>query len=627
VFDEEAMFQIHKGCILRHGQPFVPIGFNYHPSAQGCQYWQQWAPAAIEHDFQRMAQLGFNTVRFFVFWADFEPVVGQYDQVALVRLRSMVDLADRYGLACIPSLLTIWMNGQLFDLPWRAGRDLWRDAEMVAREEAYVACIARTLADAHNIVAYDLGDEVIHVDYNHACALPREAVIRWQRRLAETIRREQPGALVFQAHEASTILGEHHFRPETSEALDLLGIHGYPVWTPFHIEAISSYKATSYAPFLVSYARSYGPVLVDELGCYGGDDRTTEAYLRACFPSLRVNGAQGMIVWCWQDFTTTARPYDVRPGERYVGLLDTDGRPKPGMAIFQEFAQRATTDWAGLRIPPVPIGVYIPERNDSPTSYLHTGDSSVTAAFYTYLLLKRAHLPFEFTHGPLDQYRMVLCPSVQQLTLHTQNVLADYVQRGGTLYFSTANYLHGFGGEDLFGIRLNDFTLAAETMASFTWREQSYPIEWMALAQSAMPVQIPIIEATRATILAQYANETPALTCHHFGAGKAFYLNAPYEFQLNAPYRLEAARWQSLYETLAHEAGIQRTRDIDLPEVELAALSDDQHGYDFLINHAPYRVEGTLSRYTPEGQSHSQAKVVLEAKQALVLLYNVGGRD
>ncbi len=615
-----ATFSIESGRILCNGKPFVPVGFNYHPSAQGCQYWQQWDPAAIERDFAHMAQLGFNTVRFFLFWSDFEPAAGAYDQVTLARLRTLVKLAGQYGLACIPSLLTIWMNGQLFDLPWRAGRNLWSDPEMVAREEAYVACVARTLADTDNILAYDLGDECIHVDYTSACALSRDAVIEWQQRLATAIRQAHPGALVLQAQEASTVLASHHFRPETSEALDLLALHGYPVWTPFHVEAIRSYKATIYVSFLVAYARRYGTVLVDEVGCYGGDDETTQGYLQACLPSLYVNGAQGTIVWCWQDFTTTARPYDVRPGERFVGLLDGEGQPKPGMKVFQTFAQRVTTDWAGMSIPSAPIGIYMPERDSSsPASYLHSGDSSIAAAFYAYLLLKRAHLPFEFTHGPLEKYQMVICPSAQHLTLRDQSALATYVEQGGTLYYSTADYLHGFGGEALFGIRLKDFTLAHESMASFSWHEQNYSIDWTSLAQHGTPAKIPIVEAIQAQVLASYGNGTPALTCHAYGAGRAYYLNAPYEHQLNAPYRLEAAPWHLLYERLAQEAGVQRPCDIDIPEVELACLTNGQQGVDVLINHAPYRVEGTFSCYTTRGQLSTQTPVALEAKEMHVI--------
>ena len=65
------------------------------------------------------------------------------------------------GIACLPSLLTIWMNGQLFDLDWRRGRDLWTDAEMRARAAAYVGTVARHLRDRPNVVAYDLGDELL----------------------------------------------------------------------------------------------------------------------------------------------------------------------------------------------------------------------------------------------------------------------------------------------------------------------------------------------------------------------------------------------------------------------------------------------------------------------------------
>jgi hypothetical protein len=619
------MFTIQNGRLQRDGQPFFSVGFNYHPSPTGCQYWQKWDAVRIDEDLQKMAQLGFNTVRFFVFWADFEPAPGQYDPEKVARLKEFVTLAQRYQMQCVPALLTIWMNGQLFDLPWRQGRNLWTDQEMVAREIAYLQHIASALRGADNILAYDLGDEVMHVDFALAQSLPRTAVTEWLQALADGIRQAHPGAFVLQANEASAITGAHQFRPENSQALDLLALHGFPVWSPFAIESIASYKASCFVPFLVKYGRMDGPVLVDELGSYGGDEKTSKNYLRATTHSALANGACGTIVWCWQDFTTKAKPYALRPGERFVGLVDKQGYLKPALTPFQTFAQSATTSWADLTIPPAPIGVYVPEcHHEGNASYLQSNASTAPAAFYAYLLLKRAHLPFEFTRGPLQHYQLVICPSVHHITLPEQERLMDYVAHGGVVYYSTADYLQGFGGEDLFGVLLKDFTLQAEEMAGFRWQGQEYPIQWTSYEKETS--QIPIVRATTAEVLATYPNGTPAFTRHVYGQGTAYYLNAPLEHQLNLPRRLTVAPWQLLYVHIAQAAGVQRELDIDAPEVELAVMSNHRCRFAFIINHAPEPIQATLYRYLAQGEPPLSEKIRLEGKGVQTITWNVDGR-
>lgn len=611
---------LHNGKLQCGDRPFFGVGCNYHPSATGCQYWRQWNAVQIERDLQAMAQRGFNVVRFFVFWADFEPQPGVYDVLMLERIKAFVHLASDHGLYCIPSLLTIWMNGQLFDLPWRQGRDLWTDAEMVYQELQYVRQIATCLKDAENVLAYDLGDEMIHVNVTSASALPRYAVIAWQAALSEAIRAAHSGALVLQAQELSALLGNHAFRPEHSQALDLIAIHGYPTWTPLAIEAIASYKASMLVPFLVQMARLDGPVLVDELGCYGADEAVAASYIGATVHSILANGAQSIIVWCWQDFMTTEPPYSVHPGERYVGLLDAAGNPKPAMFVFQQFAEQVGRQWAGLTLPPAPIGVYLSPYENHSTSYLHAERSPGEAAFSAYLLLKRAHLSFEFTRGPLERYQLVICPSFEHLSWKEQQVLAHYVAQGGVLYYSPGSYLHGFGGEELFGIRLHDFTLQSAEMTGFSWQGQTYPVSWT-MPGHPLP-QIPVIAATSATVLATFPNGTPALTCQSWGRGQAYYLNAPLERYLNQPYLLEAQPWHLFYTYLAEKAQVQRMLDITSPEVEVTILRDSIHSYGFVINHSSQAIEANLIRHASTSGETVAELIVLEGKEARVVMWD-----
>ncbi|MEU2957366.1 MULTISPECIES: hypothetical protein [Streptomyces] len=591
-------YTLEDGGFLRDGEPYFSVGFNYHPSHTGCDYWRDWDPERLDADFARMAELGFNTVRFFVFWADFEPEPGVYDPVATERLRAFASLAARHRLQCLPSLLTIWMNGQRFDPPWRAGRDLWHDPEMTERQLGFVRHVAGALRDAGDVLAYDLGDEVIHVDGAASGSLGPEGVRRWWGLLAGAVREAHPGALVLQANEASAVTGEHAFRPEHAEPLDLVGLHGFPVWTPFHMESVASPKADSFVPYLVRRGRAHRPVLVDELGSYGCDEETARDYLRAAAHGALAAGACGVIVWCWQDFTTERKPYALRPNERFVGLLRADGTPKPAMGAFREFARRATGELSGFRPLPAPVGIHLLEhREEGDAGYLASGGSDAAAGFYAAQLLQRAHLPYAFTSGTPAApdgpggHRMLICPSVRHLTLADQQALAGYVAAGGILLYTGGDLLHGFGGEALFGVRTADFTLRAADVDSFTWQGTHYPLV-------REPGQLPVLAATTAAVLAAFPDGSPALTRHRYGQGVAYHLNAPFERQLNAPYRLQEEPWHRLYADIAAAEGL--TDELlagptaDSPEVEATVLGRGDERCALVINHAPRPVRTTL---------------------------------
>ncbi|MFE2673045.1 beta-galactosidase trimerization domain-containing protein [Streptomyces hygroscopicus] len=608
------------GVPHRDGRPFFSVGVNYHPSPTGCDYWREWDGARIDDDFGRMAAAGIGTVRFFVFWADFEPEEGGYDPVMTDRLRELAGAAGRHGLSCLPSLLTIWMNGQRFDPPWRNGRDLWRDAKLLERQRAFVRHIATVLRDAPNVLAYDLGDEVIHVDSASSATLGADEVRAWWGTLADAIRTADPQAVVLQANEASAVLGGHAFRPEHAGPLDVVGLHGFPVWSPFHIESVAARKATAFVPYLVRRGSAHRPVYVDELGSYGCDEATAAGYLRAAAHSAFAAGAVGTAVWCWQDFTTGRKPYALRPNERRVGLVAADGREKPALAEYRAFARRVTGELAGFRPLPAPVGVFVPE--DGPgddAGYLTPSGSDAPAAFYAHLLLQQAHLPYEFTHrgARLERHALVICPSVRQLSLPERRRLERYVTSGGALLYSTGSLLDGAGDEELFGIRIRDFTLAADTHADFTWAGVRYPLRWE-------PGPVPVIDAAGAEVLAAFADGSPALTRRRLGEGVVHYLNAPLEAQLNAPYRLREAAWHRLYAAVAEAAGVHPPLTADDPAVETTVLGRGDERCGVVVNHAPEPVRTTVRRRSADGTPQATERLWLEAKGVRLLFWQAG---
>ncbi len=68
------------------GHPFLPVGAHWVPAKAGLQWPLQWDEAEVEADFAKMQELGFNTVRFDLFWAWFEPHPGDYNPEAFRQL-------------------------------------------------------------------------------------------------------------------------------------------------------------------------------------------------------------------------------------------------------------------------------------------------------------------------------------------------------------------------------------------------------------------------------------------------------------------------------------------------------------------------------------------------------------
>jgi endo-1,4-beta-mannosidase len=370
--------------LCRDGCPFIVVGVNYHPSSSGCQLLSRWEPSRLEADFREMSRRGCNTVRFFVPWREIEPDAGRLDELAISRLRRLISLADAAGLACIPSLLTIFMNGELLDLPWRAGRDLWTDPTMRIRAREYVGRLARELRQAQNLLAYDLGDELVQIAPDVARSLRPEQVREWLAGLAEAIRENDPGALVMQANESSAVFGDHAFSVGEAEPLDLLGLHGFPLWSMPAVESTAAAKATLLPAFLVRFGSLFGPALIDELGSYAVSEEVAAGYLGAAGHSALANGSAGVLAWCWQDVISDRPPYDLRPQERLVGLLDGAGSPKPAMGELELLARRAHA-WSSLRPPPSPVAVFAPELWRSRSgSYLDPQSPWTLSAFYAF---------------------------------------------------------------------------------------------------------------------------------------------------------------------------------------------------------------------------------------------------
>lgn len=601
--------EVRGGRLHRDGEPWFPVGVNYHPSRSGVRWLVEWSEPDVTADLDAIAAADLDCIRIFAYWADLEPRPGAHDPAVLERLMRVGELAAERGLAVVCSINTVWMNGERFLPEWLAGRDLWRDPVALEHATAAATAIAEALAATGVTVLFDLGDELPHVD-PRSFDLTRDEVGAWQERLAGALRRARPGSLVLQANEASAVFGRHPFGPDNQAGLDLVGLHGFPLWGPASIGSHASPLASQLVPFLVRYARANGAVLVDEIGAYLAGPEVAARHLHASLPAVAAAGAGGVLAWSWSDVTAPGRPFAERPSERSTGVVDARRRPRPTLAALSALAREARHVWARSATPPAAVALYVPERARAPErTYLQAAAPAGTALFHADVLCTRAHLPRELTTSPAPHHRLIVCPSASRLTERDRTLLHDAVQHGATLLVTLGDPLHGFPGRALTGVELVDFCPGTRH-GGLVVDGTRYPLRWAAGQRAA------VVEAVDAEVLAWFDGGTPALTRRRLGRGEVWFLAAPFEAQLDDPDHIDAAPWHRLYARVAAGlAGLADRPSCGAQDVELAPLVVDGQRRLLVVNHGTARVVTVLTGASwPAGET-----IDLAAKSASLL--------
>ncbi len=281
------------GFFHEDGRCWLPVGFNYWPPESGTDCWMDahWSIAPFRRDFREMAAQGFNCVRFFLRWPEFQKTEDTVEAVALARLAEVGAEARAAGLHLIPTLFVGFMSGGLYPPPfvhprnsaspeawppldearaeYRTGRNLFTDEGCIRAAELLAEHAARALAPSGTVLAYDLSNE-INVWCNSLPSLTTAQAVAWQRRMVAAIRRGHPGALVMNGTNHTGIIAEMPWdvRAQSRVPLDLLSMHVYPVrtWNPLRFSSLACYEADTLAPIHVAMARVYGPVMLQEFG-------------------------------------------------------------------------------------------------------------------------------------------------------------------------------------------------------------------------------------------------------------------------------------------------------------------------------------------------------------------------
>jgi endo-1,4-beta-mannosidase len=334
--------------------------------------WRHFDAVEVAEDFDRIAQAGFDCVRVFLLWEDFQP---EPDEVSAGRLDDLVvvaDAAQAVGLALMPTLFTGHMSGANWIPAWlldrshpfgrfrtivggravMAGIQNWYEDDAIGRAQAFLAREAAAALGGHPALwAWDLGNEPSN------CVLPPTSrhARRWLDTMVEALMRESPGTPVTiglhqEDLQESRLLGPR----EAAHALTFACMHGYPAYAPW-----SRHPADDGVPvFLglltrwlsgqeVLFAEFGAPTRRDELGDVEApgllEEAAAAAYTGRVLAALHRLGFLGAFLWCFADYDRALRsepPFDEAPHEMSFGLWRSDRSPKPALSVVRDFGTR-----------------------------------------------------------------------------------------------------------------------------------------------------------------------------------------------------------------------------------------------------------------------------------------------
>jgi hypothetical protein len=300
-------------------------GLNYYPSqTPWSRFWPEFDADIVAEDFDRIAELGANSVRVFLQRDDFlDPA---RSPAALEQLRTLLDLAGEVGLSVVPTL---------FDMRGGYGSVTW------ANDMIYLDRVMPVLAASDHVAYVDLKNEP-DLDMDHHGAGHVEA---WARTMLAAARGIAPDL-------AYTIGWSHPSAAGVmADTLDLITYHDYgPVED----------SAAAFAA--VRELAGDRPVHVTEVGA------TSFSLLAGRFPSSpdaqarrlgeRLDAlaeADGLFVWTLNDFPD---PDPVAVGhspwviglQGQFGLFTSTGAPKPAAeAVARAFSGFLTSTHGDLQ--------------------------------------------------------------------------------------------------------------------------------------------------------------------------------------------------------------------------------------------------------------------------------------
>ncbi len=347
------------------------IGCNYWASNAGMYMWRNFDENVVDKDFALLSKNGVDTVRIFPLWSDFQPIKNVFgldtnfnvrvgdapittsaglDNEMLARFGKVLELAEKYNLKVIVSLITGWMSGRLFMPEFLANEGLLTSPKALIWEMRFIREFIPNFKDRKCIIAWESGNECNCLEgWPFRPEINAEQAELWFASINNTIRSVDNTRPVYSGMHGLGINKTWDLRVN-GEYVDMQTTHPYPLFTPYcAIESLTTMRSALHAPAESAfYADIAGnPCLVEEVGVLGptviGDDGAAEYLEQSLFTSYQY-GATGYLWWCAFDQNEfDFSPYDGSAIEQNLGLATIDGKPKKVLLAMKKMQDVIST--------------------------------------------------------------------------------------------------------------------------------------------------------------------------------------------------------------------------------------------------------------------------------------------
>jgi hypothetical protein len=616
-----------------------------------------------------MQSLGFNTVRFDLFWAWFEPHPGSYNPEAFRQLDFLIHLAHQYEIYLHPTFFIGGEVGEAFwDVPWRQGRHPHADPEMLRLQTDHAAEFSRRYRGEAAILAWDLTDEPPY--WIVADQTTDAMAINWTRLIAGAIRRYDPERILCVGTSMEDV-ARGPFRPDNlTPEVDYFCVHPYSIYTLDRFpDPMLSERGTYAGAFQTTLSLGAGrPVMIHEFGASSAqyDPQRIADFDRVTYYSGLAAGACGFLPWCYTDAAPELFkqvPYLRAPHETQFGLTTWDRKDRPRGLVLRDFAKvLAQMNFGHIKPAPADAALIVPDEwakphgdfsrfglsGSSPIPYtsvqdgFETGEANVwitRTLLNAFILGRRAGLKVSMPRE-YDGWRahpILLLPSpltgTERNIVHVHTAFwdqaRDYVRRGGLLYASLCADAAIPEMGDLFGATLADHAVAGDVTITFTQPLGEIPAgaSFHYQADTHDPRHWPaLLNVTGGQVVAVDQEGRPALVTNCFGKGKTLLSAYPLESYLAThPAVFEAPEsTHRIYRAFIQWGQFAPLFSSDCPSVEIGCLQGLGRGYAILANHQAKNTRVTIKARLKLKQIQS---IEPDGKHAVQVEQNSSGLD
>lgn len=603
------------------GKQFL-LGVNYWPASSALNMWTEWNPAEIRDDIQRMIDLGMNCCRLFLFMPAFMDNPQGVNPQLMERLHFFLQECEVVNLHTLPTFIVGHMSGEDWNAEWSRGKNFITDSEVVEITKLYISSVIGEIKSYACIAGWLLSNELP----NFIGKQNPGDVEHWVREMCATIRAEDPDRPIGIGDGAWSpeITGEQSafILRKLNKYQDFVGLHYYP-------RGMNPWQHAYTTAFRLGLAREWGrPVIIEEFGtsttlCSEGNQA---CYYREVFYSALMNGAEGALSWCLNDFDfQNKRPYSHHTYEERFGIVRTNKSLKPAALELKPFIKIAQEITAGnYQKTEQPVGLLIPSNYYYEYPYQFEPEFREWYALYleTFVLLKRGNLDIKMVFEPAQELAsdgnyshelqldpreipVLFVPRLKVMTKPMRVQLEQYVRDGGTLYISFANdswvldwhLLAGIETDCKFGVPDFPEGDAVTIHLKNNWGEFKKGERFQIPLKKSTPEYsyCPVI-ARRAEILMVNDASSPFLVKHSIGEGTVYFCTFPVEMLAlsnhSETWKYELSRmYRSIYRSVGEKAIFKVTGD----GLEMGVWTRDDVFQVYIFNHSWERQPAILA--------------------------------